>query len=51
MTAVMYQGLDDSTIVAALAEMVRQYPPDWENAETWDNGNGGYFLLLCSAKM
>lgn len=36
--------LDDSTIVAALAEMVRRYPPDWENAETWDNGNGGYFL-------
>ncbi len=24
--------------------MVRRYPPDWENAETWDNGNGGYFL-------
>lgn len=30
--------------MAALAEMVRRYPPDWENAETWDNGNGGYFL-------
>lgn len=27
-------GLDDSMIVAVLAKMVRQYPPDWENAET-----------------
>ncbi len=50
MTAVMYQGLDDSTIVAALAEMVRQYPPDWENAETWDNGNGGYFFATLLGK-
>lgn len=38
------RALDDSTIVAALAEMVRHNPPNWENAETWDTGGGGYFL-------
>lgn len=38
------EALDDSMVVAVLAKMVRQYPPDWENAETWDTGDGGYFL-------
>ena len=38
------EAIDDSVIVAVLAEMVRQYPPDWKNAETWDTGDGGYFL-------
>lgn len=28
------EAIDDSVIVAVLAEMVRQYPPDWKNAET-----------------
>ncbi len=41
--------LNDSTIVATLAEMARQYPPDWENAETWDIGDGGYFLATLLA--
>lgn len=28
---------EDSTIAAVLAAMVRQYPPDWDQMETWDN--------------
>lgn len=32
----------DSTIAAALAAMVRQFPPDWDQIKTWDNGTGGY---------
>ncbi len=23
--------------------MVRAYPPDWDQMETWDNGIGGYY--------
>lgn len=46
----MSEAIDDSVIVAALAEMVRQYPPDWKNAETWDTGSGGYFLAASLGK-
>ena len=35
--------LNDSTIAAVLASMVRKYPPDWDQAETWSNGSGGYY--------
>ncbi len=29
------EALSDSMVVVALEEMVNQYPPDWDNAETW----------------
>ena len=33
---------NDSTVAAVLAAMVRKYPPDWDNMETWSDGKGGY---------
>ncbi len=35
--------LNDSTVAAVLASMVRKYPPDWDQTETWSNGSGGYY--------
>ena len=31
---------DDSIKVVVLAEMVRQYPPDWTQAMAWSDGQG-----------
>ena len=41
-----YVDLSDSMVVISLEEMVKQYPPDWENAETWDTGRGYFFATL-----
>ncbi len=35
----------DSIRTEVLAEMVRQYPPDWSQAVTWSDGQGGSHLV------
>ena len=35
---------EDSTEVLVLAEMVRQYPPDWTKAVAWSDGQGGMYV-------
>ena len=30
-------------MMAVLAEMVRQYPPEWDQAVVWPNGSGGFY--------
>jgi len=34
----------DSTEAVVLAEMVRQYPPDWTQAAAWPDGHGGMIV-------
>ncbi len=36
--------LSDSTIASVLSAMVSKYPPNWDVAETWSNGHGGFYM-------